>query len=258
MNLNPLSFIIALMDELRSVNIKVAGMPCRLIIDDESLFDYFSKNYFTDKKVSKPKIIIKILKNSGGYTITSTPKIITLDVKGKRIARLFNIVDWTVRIVIHYNLVKYKIIFIHCSSFVDNGNVYAFAGFSGKGKSTAIGNFPKRMVVGDDILVLKKVGKSFVAFQSPFEKKKVKSMGHLKAPIKKIFFLNWAKDLFQESIGPIDAVSLLLRDGIMRRIPEVKFDLYPSLTIDLIKSVSFKKLSFPKKFSYRYFLQRYG
>lgn len=258
MNLNLLSFIIALMDGLRSVNIKVAGIPCRLIIDDETLFDYFSKNYFTDKKASKPKIILKINKKDNGYTITSAPKIIILDVKGKKMVRLFNVVDWTVRIVIHYNLMRYNTIFIHCSSFVHNGNVYAFAGFSGKGKSTIISNFPKHKIVGDDILVLKKAGRSFHAFQPPFEKKKVKRMGYLKAPIKKIFFLNWAEDLSEKSIRPVNAMSLLLRDGIMRRMPKVKFDLYPSLIMDLIRSTEFKKLSFPKKFFYRDFLQKYG
>ncbi|MGB9883542.1 MAG: hypothetical protein ACPLRN_03465 [Microgenomates group bacterium] len=93
-------------------------------------------------------------------------------------------------------LLKNKGFIIHCSAVADkNNNAYLFLGKPGSGKSTIAslikGDFKQ---LADDTGIIKKEGKNYFFYQTPFIEKKELIKNNFKYQVKKIFFLK--KDQF--------------------------------------------------------------
>jgi len=239
------------------IDFKVANIPCRLIIDDKLLFDYFKKNYWSvnNQKICKVLIDVKGKDNLYQISIKSVKLNIKVDMKKKNL--LFKDVDWIVRTMIQYSLLKFKVVFLHSSAAIFGNKVFIFLGESGKGKSTIIRNFDNN-IVGDDIIILRKQASSFYVYQSPFEKLRVQIKKTLvKTKIGGLFVLYWGIKLEKKPIEPQKIVSLLLSDNYMPRLPKVSSNLYTELILDLIRKSNIVKLIFPKRFDKKDFLINY-
>lgn len=242
------------------INFQIAEVFCRLIISDKKLFDYFRDNYWLinkNEKNNKIKIQIKIKKDIKSYQIKIEPEKLLIKVNIKK-NLLFKDIEWIVRTMIQYNLLKYKIIFIHSSAFFYKDKAYAFLGSSGKGKSTIIKNFPKNNLLGDDILILKKEKESFFAYQSPFEKKRVDKKIKKRIKIRKMFLLEQGKELVEKKITVKEVINYFLADNYIPKLPKIKLDRYSELIFSLIKKIEIVSLFFPKKFNKNFFLSKYG
>lgn len=247
------------MNRKYTIKFSVASIPCRLIIDDKLVFNYFNRNYWSEKNQKRSKVEINILNNNNCYEIyTKLPKLkIIINMKKKGL--LFKDIDWIVRTMIQNSLLKYKIFFIHSSSIINKGRVFVFLGVSGKGKSTIISNFKKNSIIGDDILLLRKIGNDYHPYQSPFEKMRVNNMKNLeKSVIDRLFILKQGNKLEEKSIKPQKVISLLLSDNYAPRLPQVKIFFYSDLILDLVKKLKFAKLIFPKVFNKKDFFNNYG
>lgn len=243
------------------INFQIAEIFCRLIIDDKKLFNYFKANYWfffnKNKEDNKIKIQIEIKKNIKYYQIKIKPEKLLIKVNIKK-NLLFKDIEWIVRTMIQYNLLKYGVIFIHSSAFFYKNKVYAFLGTSGKGKSTIIKNFSKNNLLSDDILILKKEKESFFAYQSPFEKKRVNKKIKKRIKIKKMFLLKQGKELVEKKIAIKEVVNYFLADNYIPKLPKIKLDGYSELIFNLIKKIEIVSLFFPKKFNKNFFLSKYG
>lgn len=249
----------------RFINFQVAGISCRLIIDDPNIFAYFNKIYVEDKIARKILAKIYIKKEKDCYRVISKPFNFDfhLTISDKF---LFKDIDWIIRTLLQFNLIKYKIIFLHSSSFIKDDNINIFLGKSEAGKSTIIKNAPKKDIFGDDITIIRKEKNIFFAYQSPFEKDRISDVKIGKMPIIGMFHLKKGKSFKVAPIDNKDKFNLLITDSYMPRFPKDKNDLkyiknirkFNDLILILIKNVSIKKLYFPKNFRYKSFLPVYG
>jgi hypothetical protein len=247
------------MNQKNTIKLNVAGVPCQLIIDDKSLFHYLNKNYWSEKTQKQPEVEIDILKNNNCFKIYSKLSKLKITVDMKKKDLLFKDIDWIIRTIIQSSLLKNKIFFIHSSSIINNGRVFAFLGLSGKGKSTIISNFKKSNIIGDDILLLRKIGNNYLPYQSPFEKMRVNKIKNLdKSVISKLFILEQGNKLEEKPIKSQKIISFLLSDNYVPRLPQVKLISYSDLILDLVKKLQFTKLVFPKVFTEKDFFNNHG
>lgn len=247
------------MNSKHVLNFKISQTACRLIIEDKALFDYFKRNYWVSKNVRIKSLEIKIEGKDDRYDIISKRKKLKISVNLTKKNRVFKDIDWIVRTFFQFNLIDEGVIFLHASSVFNRKGVIAFLGKSGKGKSTIRRNFPKNQIIGDDILIVKKIKKEFYGYQSPFEKSRVnRFLGENKFILSKLFLLVKGGKLKESPASKQKTIELLLSDSYMPRLKNEDLGVFNSFVFDLINSAEVKELEFPKKFKHREFTKKYG
>jgi len=78
---------------------------------------------------------------------------------------------------------------LHASSLVRDNLGYIFTGQEDSGKTTVRKLFPELVCLGDDTAILRKVGKQFFLFSSPFYQRDYKPCAGYKAPVASLFVL---------------------------------------------------------------------
>lgn len=114
----------------------------------------------------------------------------------------------------------------HASSLIKNNKGYVFVGKKGSGKSTVRKLFPKFACLGDDSAIIRKSGRKYYLYGSPFYQKTNRSYPNIKVPIALILFLNKAKfDFLANSAHPQNlplTLSNIFYSGIENNLSEVK------------------------------------
>lgn len=99
---------------------------------------------------------------------------------------------------------------IHASSVVRNDKAYVFPGKSGAGKTTIACLSQDATFLGDDVSVVRKMGKEFIAYGSPFCGSFGVSGGKVSKPIIGSFFPVKSKENYVVKLGAKDALRKLL------------------------------------------------
>lgn len=100
-------------------------------------------------------------------------------------------------------------ILVHAAAVSKGGRAYLFFAPSGGGKSTVAQLSKKYLVLGDDVIAIRKKGKDFYAYATPWKQGKfIKAKANLKAKIKAVFFLKKSKQL---NFAPLKAEESLIR-----------------------------------------------
>lgn len=150
-------------------------------------------DYYIDIKWDKKEEMIVREKENKYYLHLFTKKA------GNRIITNYQISISQLQIVLRYALHSLLMpnsgFFIHASSLLIGGKAYIFVGRPGAGKSTAARLLQKRYPrLSDDIIVVKKVNKKFMVYQTPIlEKNKASRKSKDAVPLGKIFLLKKTK-----------------------------------------------------------------
>src|SRR3989339_1561032 len=151
--------------------------------------------------------------------------------------------DTFVRLPYSSLLLKHNGFFLHASGVISRGKGYIFTGISGAGKTTVAEASRKcGVVLSDEIVAVRKVGKSWKLYGTPF-------MGLMKgggtnksAGSPKLLFLKQARENALKPIATERAWAKLLRNVILFK-PEKKI---AGLSYDFISSVEKNILEFKK------------
>ena len=174
------------------------------------------------------------------FSLKNSPAKITLVYKGLPNKYAF---DTFLRLTYSSLLLKHNGFFLHASGVISRGKGYIFTGISGAGKTTVAEASRKcGVVLSDEIVAVRKVGKSWKLYGTPF-------MGLMKgggtnksAGSPKLLFLKQARENALKPIATERAWAKLLRNVILFK-PEKKI---AGLSYDFISSVEKNILEFKK------------
>lgn len=141
---------------------------------------------------------------------------------------------------------KYGDLILHASGIALEGKGYAFVGPSGVGKSTLVGllkDEPGVTVLGEDQVVLRRLGESFWIFGTPWHQDR--SLCSPKGvPLKKLFFLEKNGESSLKQLSALQGITKLLQTAF---IPYYRPDVLEKILgrLDLLaQSVPFSRLSY--------------
>jgi len=95
------------------------------------------------------------------------------------------------RILLSYYVSESQGLFLHASCVAHNGFAHIFSGPSGAGKSTVAGLAGKRMVLSDDLILIRRLNKAYRAYATPFGLHSSNS-ADVNLPIKALYMLQKA------------------------------------------------------------------
>lgn len=173
--------------------INIAGNIGRLNVKPPILKRYINKEFHYSNPSQEPKYKMKIHIQSSQYVIydESHDKYHFLN---RVNSYLLQDIDFLIRAHLANLCLNDDIVFLHGSALVKNNKSYIFIGPSGAGKTTITKKVPKSFLLSDDTAVIKKIGKHFFIYSSPFDKPSVQVFSSKKFPVEKIFILNQSPD----------------------------------------------------------------
>jgi|GEM_PF-2015352 len=178
----------------KTIYISIADLICRIDIENPYLTVDTESNYTPPSSSVKAILHIKIVDSKIQSTI--------FEMKSLRFGILHYPTDGTyplggvsfvLKAFLEHFLLKKQIILLHGSSYIKNNGAYVFCGPSGVGKSTVINRVDPNQVLSGDTAVIKKIGKKFYVYSSPFDGNKHSILQYRRQELKKIFFLHQAK-----------------------------------------------------------------
>ncbi len=242
--------------------VPVADIICELHFQNKEHKEYFENRWYCIRKPPKKYKSVKIYlgESIDSYLLSSKPKRIGITVSKQKLAS-FNDILVLIKLLIEYNCVSKKILFFHGSSLTSNGKGYAFCAPSGTGKSTIVSQMPKRDILSDDLVVIKKSGNKFHLYTSPFDELMKNSFLLKNAPLDTIFFLKQSKQTKIENLTIEKGLyNLIVNNLVMgwniiqaqkKRITNKSLDKsIHSLLLDLANSCNLKTLFFAKDSSF--------
>lgn len=172
--------------------VQVADLTCELIPDNKKDYYLLKNEYVTSSLISPPTYRVQMIshprddfmieKKGRGVCLYAYPQTTNKSSDN-------NYVFYGLEASVEYLALHNDIMLLHASSFVKNGVAYVFCGPSGRGKSTIVDGVSRENILSDDTTVLRKIGKLFWVYTSPFDNKKRPGLCVRKAPLSKIFFL---------------------------------------------------------------------
>jgi ABC-type oligopeptide transport system ATPase subunit len=104
---------------------------------------------------------------------------------------------------------------LHAAAVVKDKKTFLFLGVSGSGKSTVAALSKKYKVLGDDIIAVRKIDKTYYAFPTPWKQMKMLAVNpSLKGKIQAIFFLKKSSRIFFRYLPPEETLSRILSSHI--------------------------------------------
>jgi hypothetical protein len=134
---------------------------------------------------------------------------------------------------------------LHAASAVRNGRAFLFAGVSGAGKTTIARLAPADVaVLTDEISYIRKAGKGYKAYGTPFAGELARSGANLSAPLDTLFFLEKADANRIDPVSPRAAASALLRHTLFfAQDAELVRDVFDS-AVEFVSRVHTEQLLF--------------
>lgn len=193
--------------------VPIVDTTLQLSVDRDDYYLLFKKNYYSTSFIKTPTFKIDIKKTDFYSFIlkknTENSGVLFYPKKAQ-----FYIVNGVLMAFIeHFTFFK-NIFFLHASSFIKNDKAYLFCGPSGTGKTTIIKAINQKQVLSDDIAVLKKIGKNFFIFPSPFDNVKHKNYHFKGYHIHKIFFLKQSDKTKFVRLDFPDALSQIISNNL--------------------------------------------
>ncbi|MFH1479153.1 MAG: hypothetical protein ABIG92_05210 [Candidatus Omnitrophota bacterium] len=103
---------------------------------------------------------------------------------------------------------------LHGSAVIKGNSAYLFFAPSGGGKTTAAKLSRRSKVLGDDVVALKKCGRSYYVYSTPWNHKDFTRNSSISAKVDKVFFLKKSKNISFKPIKKEDAFIKLLTQQI--------------------------------------------
>lgn len=172
--------------------LSIAGQHIGLIVTDRTLSAYLDTEYEC-AAAGETLFDVTVARQSDGYLLSSGAMEHPFKyVPDPRYSEC-KFVDFVIGSYIAARLLDKNILFIHGSSFGKNGNGYVCCGMSGSGKSTILQSVPGRSIYSDDTAIIKKQGRRYWLYPSPFDKKLA---SHTAGPVmlRHVFLLEQAKE----------------------------------------------------------------
>jgi len=240
------------------LHIPVADIICELHFQNKEHKKFYEDSCIFLETLPRVHNSIKIFleETSDFYLLSSFPKKTKIRVKKQDLVS-FNDIVLLVEVLMEYNLAFRRVLFFHGSSFVKNGKGYAFSAPSGTGKSTIVSKVPKKDVLSDDLLVLKKIKNRFYIYTSPFDKATIPNLVFQAAPLDTLFFLEQEVFTKIEDESLEDKIYNLLISNLLLGWNKLQIEnnkgigksaekKVHSLIFDLVKSCNIRTLYFTK------------
>lgn len=248
----------------KSINLEIGGIGCQ-IFAPPMIFGYpwqlILKRKYAPFLKEKVKAEIKIFFKSSGQ-IDLTGRIFkssqnfgrasfNLEKKEGEISPFLNFAffDFFFKYVFGLSLPFFGGFILHASSLAKDGKAYVFAGEVGSGKSTIVKLSRVYKPLADDSTIIRRVGKKFFAFSSPFyEKEKIKKE-NLVFPLEGVYFLFQSQRDRLARLSPTLAVKRLMINAKLYLSDEFLQKVFPIAT-EIAKSVPCYALHFKKSSSF--------
>jgi len=134
---------------------------------------------------------------------------------------------------------------VHASSAVRNDRAFLFAGVSGAGKTTISRLAPTDAnVLTDEISYVRKEGRGYVAYGTPFAGDLARPGDNLKAPIAAVYLLAKGSENRIESIDPAAAARALLTNILFFAADRGSIQAVFVAAMDFVESVPIRRLTF--------------
>jgi hypothetical protein len=134
---------------------------------------------------------------------------------------------------------------LHCSSVIRGARGFVFSGDSGAGKTTIGTLNPENVLLGDDLLILRKTDDgSYHVYGTPFIGSDIPWGVNQHAPIRALLFLNQARENRVAPLGPNEATSKLLKQVMFFRRSHPGLEAIFSAVSDVVRSVPVYDLFF--------------
>jgi hypothetical protein len=174
----------------------VAGYSFKIVLNDRDMFEIIKQRYeeFSTNTRENVTLDFHLEKSKKIYYIPRKDfekKLIKLKVNSDMMKKIFNNQVYGfnnfLASIIYYWLFRKNIITLHASGVIRNGKAFIFPGPSETGKTT-IAKLSAGKIMNDNEIIIKKIGKEYFAYASPFQRRDIKPK-NIKASIKGIFFL---------------------------------------------------------------------
>ncbi len=153
--------------------------------------------------------------------------------------------DSFIRVLYTELLLPHPGFLLHCSSVIRAERGYVFSGDSGAGKTTIGTLNPENVLLGDDLLILRKADdRSYHVYGTPFVGSDIPWGVNQHAPIKALLFLNQARENRVAPLRPNEATSKLLKQVMFFRRSRAGLEAIFSAVSDLVRSVPVYDLFF--------------
>ena len=216
------------------INIKIADEIFAVKSEDPYLFERFIKFHPDFITYEIPKFEINIFRKDSkhrfSYLLKRKAKKLSITLKNERLLRrslntkrldvfahkTFDLENFF-RILLSYYLSENEGLFLHASCVKHRDLAHIFCGPSGAGKSTIAGLAGKRLVLSDDLILIRKVNNDYRAFATPFGVHSSNSV-NINLPIKALYLLRQSnkirleKPQFRESLTKLVSNLVFLGD----------------------------------------------
>lgn len=252
------------MAKVKPINLEIGGIGCQ-IFAPPMVFYYpwqliLKRKYapFLKEKI-KPKIKI-YFKSSGRFDFSDKifksnqpfgQAVFHLGKKEAEISPFLNFpfFDFFFRYIFGLSLPSFNGFMFHASSLGKDGKAYIFAGDPGSGKSTIVKLSRNYQPLADDSTIVRRLGKKFFVFSSPFyEKEKIKKE-NLVFPLWGVYFLVKGQENYLTKLSPSLAVGKLIASARPYLSGEFLQRAFPIAT-ELAKNVPCYTLYFYKSSSF--------
>ncbi len=142
---------------------------------------------------------------------------------------------------------------LHASAVVKGGKTFLFLGVSGAGKSTIAALSRKYTVLGDDIIAIRKCGRHYYAFQTPWRQQPfIKLKRGLKGKAAAIFFIKKSNRVSFRYLPPEKALANILSNHIhfLAATGDEPLKKIFSTACDLVKNIPAYEMEFVKERSF--------
>lgn len=193
----------------KKLNIKISNEVFGLNSDSPDIFSRFIKFHRDFLTAESPDFEINLSRNGNkqrfSYLIKRNAKGLTVALENEhllrkslstkrlevRVHKAFDLENFF-RILLSYFLSENEGLFLHASCVEHNSFAHIFCGPSGAGKSTIAGLAGKRLVLSDDLILIRKVNKNYRAFATPFGLHS-SNTASITLPIKALYLLQQAE-----------------------------------------------------------------
>lgn len=239
--------------------IRLAGICIKINCLDDTLYYYLNEEYVTVKNnKKKPELELTIDKTGDYYNfILNKPKLKYATETNVKFGMKY--LDFVLMSMIAYGAASDDILLLHASSFKNGQKSFVYTGPTGAGKSTVIGKIRKSAIYSDDTAVIKKIGKSFYLYPSPFDKRKLAGKNYRPVKISKIFILVKNKSNFIQKASPPEKYKALATSDIYQFLKNyfskskkihsaMQYNKIYGIILDIIANVDILKLNFNRKY----------
>jgi hypothetical protein len=224
----------------KGINIKISDEVFGLKSDNPGLFARFIRFHRDFLTTESPKFKINfshhdrkclfsylIKRNAKGLTVTlENEQLLKKSLVTQRLEvythKTFDLENFF-RILLSYYLSENEGLFLHASCVEHRGFAHIFCGPSGAGKSTIAGLAEKRLVLSDDLILIRRINKDYRAFATPFGLHS-SNTASTNLPIKALYLLQQARRISLQKQSHQQALAKLVSNLVFLGNYRLEFD----------------------------------